>query len=162
MKRVIAVASLAIVAFFYTAYAADADVIGQRKQFSISSQFDAQGRFSVDATVQHVSGKAYFYVEDEFWNLRSSFQKNQLLTSLSAIGAEFDSVIYPTEVAFFGSEPNPGIDGDSRITILVTPLDSSVGGYFDSTHAQPKSFNPESNEREMFYVNSNEVLEDRK
>lgn len=85
---------------------------------------------------------------------------------LSGLQAEFDTKIYPTDRNNFGSEPNPGIDNDPLITILLLNIkdglsgagSSYVAGYFDPGNEYPLSANPFSNQREMFYLNINPIL----
>jgi len=67
---------------------------------------------------------------------------------------EFDLVIYPKERTFFGSEWNPGLDNDKRITILVLPLIDSAGGYFNSNDEYSRTVFSNSNQREMIYLNA--------
>ncbi|MFQ6097091.1 MAG: hypothetical protein ACE5O2_05130 [Armatimonadota bacterium] len=73
--------------------------------------------------------------------------------------------IYNRDREAFGSEWNPGIDGDDRITILIydipSPVDTEcgqlgVGGFFNESDEQLQADLPageKSNEREMIYVN---------
>jgi hypothetical protein len=84
---------------------------------------------------------------------------------LSGLQNEFDTKIYPSDTSNFGSEPNPGIDNDSLITILLLNIKdgfngagSYVAGYFDPGNEYPLSANPVSNQREMFYMNINPIL----
>ncbi len=84
---------------------------------------------------------------------------------INAIMTQFDSAIYPNEITAFGSEPNPGIDGDPKIYILLlnvkdgfTPGTSSsfVAGYFDPTNEYAlSSQNPHSNQKELLVMNIN-------
>ena len=66
--------------------------------------------------------------------------------------------IYPSDTSNFGSEPNPGIDNDPMITILLLNIrdgfngsGSFTAGYFDPGNEYPLSAYPYSNQREMFY-----------
>jgi hypothetical protein len=84
---------------------------------------------------------------------------------LSGLQSEFDDKIYPMDTANFGSEPNPGIDGDPKITILLLNIRDGfngaggyVAGYFDPGNEYPLSANHFSNQREMFYLNINPIL----
>jgi len=85
---------------------------------------------------------------------------------LSGLQTEFDTKIYPTNTNNFGSEPNPGIDNDPLITILLLNIKdglsgaggSYVAGYFDPGNEYPLFANPFSNQREMFYLNINPIL----
>ncbi|NTX00137.1 MAG: hypothetical protein HGB35_09510, partial [Geobacteraceae bacterium] len=86
---------------------------------------------------------------------------------LEGLQNEFDDKIYPMATANFGSEPNPGIDGDPKITILLLNIRDGfngaggyVAGYFDPGNEYPLSANPFSNQREMFYLNINPILTD--
>lgn len=76
---------------------------------------------------------------------------------------EFDARIYPGDTGAFGSEPNPGIDGDAKIYILLLdirdgysgPPDGYVGGYFYAVNELLQADLPagyHSNEKEMFYM----------
>lgn len=63
----------------------------------------------------------------------------------------FEQSIYPRTRERFGSEWQPGVDGDPRITILHTHRDGdSAIGYFSPRDSVPQSANRFSNEREMF------------
>jgi hypothetical protein len=69
----------------------------------------------------------------------------------------FETVTYPTDRSYYGSEWRPGIDGDPHITCLVGDLRSTTtgtAGFFSAEDEYPRSVNPYSNEREMFYINS--------
>jgi len=81
--------------------------------------------------------------------------------TINAIVHEFDTKIYPTDTATFGSEPNPGIDNDPKIYILLLDIrdgfdpitnPSFVAGYFDPLNEYPVSQNPNSNQKEMLYM----------
>jgi len=82
-----------------------------------------------------------------------------------ALQTEFDTKIYPIDTANFGREPNPGIDGDPKITILLLNIRDGfngtggyVAGYFDPSNEYPLSAYPYSNQREMFFMNINPLL----
>src|SRR3989344_6296656 len=107
----------AFVIFISLVHHASADVIGDNQSFFISSQYDEKGRSEITATLQNVSEKAYFYVEDSYWSGLSVLGRQQVMIYVNDIAREFDTQIYPKEMGFFGSEPNPGIDSDPRLTI---------------------------------------------
>lgn len=78
---------------------------------------------------------------------------------LSSIVERFDTIIYKKNTETFGCEPNPGIDGDERVTILVidikdgwAPGKGFVGGYFFPLDCYPSGVVEYSNEREMIYL----------
>ncbi|HNW37060.1 MAG TPA: hypothetical protein PKM25_19120, partial [Candidatus Ozemobacteraceae bacterium] len=74
----------------------------------------------------------------------------------------FDEKIYPTNSSVFGSEWKPGVDNDERITLLFLdikdgyqangPNKGYVAGYFYAGDEYNKEQNPQSNEREMLYL----------
>lgn len=76
------------------------------------------------------------------------------------VGA-FDNAVYPRVRASFGSEPDPGIDNNPRVLLLLLdirdtfnpPSDTSyVAGYFDPANEYRRDVEPNSNEREMLYM----------
>lgn len=142
-----------ITIFLLFAASVNADTIGQNQLFLISSQYDARSRTSITATLRYISDRAHFYIEDDYWRNVGRDARARILGQVELLGREFDSRIYPLETQFFGSEPNPGVDNDPRITILLSPLIENAGGYFDTANGYPKSQVPSSNEREMIYLN---------
>ena len=96
----------------------------------------------------------YFYVDDKYWNAISSPEQSSLISNIAFISNEFSSVIYPKSVSLWGSEPNPGIDNDPKITILLEELVKNNGGYFETANGYSKSLLPDSNEREMLAISA--------
>ena len=150
----------AVLVFFAFSTLARADTLGQNQSFFIDPQYDAQKRAGLTATLRLESGRAYFYVEDSYWNSINQSAKDQTTIQLNALAAEFDNRIYPIETGFLGSEPTPGIDGDPRITVLVTPLIENAGGYFNTGDVYPRSAANPSNEREILYINVKSLADD--
>ncbi|HOT28792.1 MAG TPA: hypothetical protein PLU72_11430 [Candidatus Ozemobacteraceae bacterium] len=82
--------------------------------------------------------------------------------AIEKIVKTFDEKIYPTNTSTFGSEWKPGIDGDEKITLLFLdikdgyqkdgPNKGYVAGYFYAGDEYSKEKNPQSNEREMLYL----------
>lgn len=132
-----------------------ADTVGQIANFGIAPEYDTQARSNIASTLRYVSSKAYWYVADEYWNSISDGARTETLNKIKILANEFDTRIYPIETGFFGSEPNPGIDNDSRILIALIPMKNSAGGYIDTANSVPKKILPRSNEREMVYLNIN-------
>jgi len=64
----------------------------------------------------------------------------------------FEQQTYPTNRRFFGSEWFPGVDNDPHIHVLNAAI-PFVGGYYSTSDEYPRSVDPYSNEREMFYCN---------
>lgn len=134
-----------------------ADELGDTDSFFVDPNYDWQGREQVTATLREISNKAYFYVEDEYWDSLSAQQQNLYLDYLNNAAREFDRTTYPSLHYVFGSEWKPGIDGDDRVIVLLTRLKSTAGGYFNSKDEYLVSQLEESNEREMFYLNATQV-----
>lgn len=80
--------------------------------------------------------------------------------AIDAVKNEFDTTIYPRVTTAFGSEPNPGVDDDSKIYILLQNIvdgyspgsPSYIAGYFNPLNEYSVS---NSNKKEMFYMNIN-------
>jgi hypothetical protein len=83
---------------------------------------------------------------------------------INSIMNQFDNTIYPDETSTFGSEPNPGIDGNSKIFILLLDIEDGyssnpylgyVAGYFDPMNEDDTSVSPYSNQKEIFFMDIN-------
>ena len=148
------VAGVAVFLFsFANTHPVFADTLGEHHTFFVNSTYDTTGRTSVPVTLEYVSAHAYFYVEDSYLNNLSASDRANFDQQLIASAQEFDNNIYPKETAFWGSEPNPGIDNDPRVTIMLERLKTGTGGYFDSTNEYPVAQAPTSNQREMIIGN---------
>lgn len=116
---------------------------GQEDTFWISNQ-DTRQYTQIRARLVDVTPHVYMYLQDG-----ASLD----LKGLQASANTFETQIYPTDRATFGSEWSPGIDGDVHLTILnVYNLGSNVGGYFSPADEYPTALNRYSNQREMFYL----------
>jgi len=147
---------------FALTFSASADTLGQGERFFISPIYDAGSQVSVTATLRYVSDRAYFYIDNDYWSGISEAARDHILANTESLAKEFDSRIHPIETEFFGSEPNPGIDNDPRTTILLIPLIENAGGYFDTTNEYSRTAAPNSNQREMIYLNINELNDQAK
>jgi immune inhibitor A len=122
--------------------------LGDSKQFWVTN-VDTNTNFQITATVRYVTPSSYFWIQD-------SVRYNE--DDLKKLAEEFDRKIYPTNRAFFGSEPNPGIDEDPRIHILyASGLGRSLAGYFSSADAVHPLAHPYSNAHEMFLLNADTI-----
>ncbi|MBN1679143.1 MAG: immune inhibitor A [Anaerolineae bacterium] len=68
----------------------------------------------------------------------------------------FEERIWPLNNTIYGDEWNPGIDGDPRIHIVNqsgVDADSSIMGAFDPRDQCPAMLCPQSNQREIIYIN---------
>ena len=120
------------------------ETLGQEDSFWINNS-DTRTYSRIRAKLVYITPHVYMYVED-------GQQPN--LQALQASANLFETKIYPTDRAVFGSEWTPGIDDDVHLTILnAVGFGNGFGGYFSSEDEYPTSINPYSNEREMFYIN---------
>ncbi len=117
---------------------------GTHEDFWVTNT-DNNNTFQVAATLQYVTPHVYFWVEDGV-----SFNKNDL----KKLTDTFESKIYPTDRAFFGSEWTPGVDNDPHLYILLgSNLGNSLAGYFSSFDEYTPEAHKYSNGHEMFILN---------
>ncbi len=128
--------------------------LGEQVNFFVDSNYDAEGRSQLAATLRVKGDYIYFYVENDYYNSLNGTYKNGLREELEDLADEFDNVIYPKLRAVYGSEWSPGIDNDIRITVLITELTNNAGGYINVYDAELQSEFPTSNQREMIYLNA--------
>ncbi|MHB0980004.1 MAG: S-layer homology domain-containing protein [Thermoleophilia bacterium] len=114
-------------------------------------------RVSLVASVRFVGDDSVIYVEKG---------RSIPVSLISSFAGTLDDVIYPQLTTALGGEPKPGIDGSSRLVVLVydfgdPQLSGYLDGYFDPADIDPiPADDPESNRREMFYLNSATLLGD--
>ena len=137
-----------------------ADTLGQRVNFNVNSEFDKYSRTTLNATLRHVGDRSYFYVEDSYWDGLNTFGQNSLMANIKVLADAFDNSIYPKETATRGSESNPGVDGDPRLTVLLEEMIVNRGGYFETVNGYRKEEARDSNEREMISLNADVLLSD--
>jgi len=106
----------------------------------------AQARsFVVNARLEAIGDHIYLWVEDGVVLDQGNLQ---------AVADSFDQRVYDQVRDLWGSEPNPGIDGDPRVHVLfVRELGAGTGAYYARRHRFPQAVYDTSNEREMFLVN---------
>jgi hypothetical protein len=135
---------------------AEAAVLGEVVSFNIDSDYDISARSTVQATLVKATPSLYFYFEKTWWDAVAPSKQSEILTNLDSLDQEFQSKIYPTLTADFGSEWKPGIDGDNKIAILFHSIKEEAAGYFRSADEYPKIQIPNSNEREMLYLSASQ------
>lgn len=143
-----------VFAFLFFLSPASASAIGERVIFNVDPSYDTNGRDHIEAVFYKDSAKARFYVEEEWFNSLGANQQISLAGAVANLGSEFENNIHPKMISVFGSEWNPGIDNDPKITILLSRLKENAGGYFNTFDEYLKKQIPTSNEREMIYLNS--------
>lgn len=123
---------------------ASARQVGERELFWVSDSSNDRD-FQIPAILRVVGKHIYFWVEE---GVEVKDQELQILADA------FDERVYPAVRNLWGSEANPGIDGDPRIYgLFAHNLGSSVAAYFMSRNTYPAEVFPASNEHEMFYFN---------
>lgn len=155
-RKILISLSIFLLPFFISGFA-HADTLGQSRKFFVNSGYDNYGRTSLSAILKIVSDRAYFYVDDKYWNSLSAYGRDIIMVGLQSLAAEFDNNIYPGETSFWGSEAKPGVDNDPHILILLEDLSTGNGGYFETKNLFSKNTIEDSNESEMIVVNTNAI-----
>ena len=157
-RRLIFVFSLI---FLTIAIEAQAATVGESQSFYIQPAYDLKQRSEITAALVKFTPELYFYVEQDFWYGLAYHQQNEVRNALDSLAKEFKEKIYPILTSTFGSEWKPGIDKDERITVLFHPMAEGFGGYFNSGDEYPKIQVPDSNQREMVYLSSQYIKDER-
>ena len=122
--------------------------VGDQKSFW-ATDTDTNDNFKVNATLRYVGDNIYFWIEN-------GVRFDQ--TDLRNLAETFDKEIIPTNREFFGSEWNPGVDGDPRFYILYAGnLGYNLAGYYSSADELHPDAHPYSNAHEMFLISSDNV-----
>ena len=119
---------------------------GHQDTFFVTDLIDGSVH-TIQATLKVVSQHAYWYVDDAV---------ALPVDALREAAAAYEGNIHPAVSRSFGEIWNPGVDNDPRLTILHTPLRQLVG-YFSSRDEYPRQIIPESNQREIIYVDGEQV-----
>ena len=135
--------------------------VGDRTTYKVPMQTDPCNKFTtVTAQVQYINDKVIIYQDI------NAPANGFTASDFQQIGDEFSSLIYPTDVSYFGTPSDD--DNNGRIIILYTPEvnrltpsgnpGSFVGGFFWAgdffpvTDPDPRKACAQSNLAEMFYV----------
>lgn len=153
-KFLLTLNALCILFFASNVYAAS---VGDHVNFNVEEKFDASVRSQVSAELVKVYPNIYFYVEKNWWDSQFDSKKNEILFNLDGLSSEFNNRIYPILTSIYGSEWNPGVDNDPRITIFFHSMKDGAAGYFRSNDEYLKLQIPNSNEREMIYINLSHI-----
>jgi immune inhibitor A len=118
--------------------------VGDVRPFWVTDMAD-NSQFEIQAELRYAGPVVLMYVQQGMpYDQRDLEQAAQT----------FEQEIYPRTREIFGSEVQPGVDGDNRITILNADDPSEqVLGYYSSQDSLTRQVNRYSNEREMFFMN---------
>lgn len=141
---------------------AQAASIGDQHTFNVSPLYDISGRDKVTGTLRLVGQWAQYFIEDSYWNSKIFSDQQDIFQKLNRLSGEFDGRIYPLETGFWGAEPNPGIDNDPKVVILLTNLIATAGGYYDTSNQYSREQVPESNTKEIIFLNIRSLDGDRR
>ena len=119
---------------------------GDREQFWVHNS-DTKQNVQITAELIYQTDVANAWVESD-----QVYDGQRIRQSID----RFSRVAYPALVNLFGSESNPGIDGDPRLHVLHSAqMGAGVAGYFYSADKYTTVVNPFSNEKEIFFINLN-------
>ena len=122
--------------------------IGDEEIFWVSN-VDTDEHFQITALLLCATPHLYMWVEKGV---------DVDLDDLKMAADIFEEKTYPTDREFFGSEWTPGVDSDPHLTILhARGLGDSVAGYYSGADEFSRLAHEYSNEREMFYINADNV-----
>ncbi|HEY9528248.1 MAG TPA: hypothetical protein VIR02_14230, partial [Anaerolineales bacterium] len=134
-----------------TVVQAKAYQVGDKETFWVSNSDTAEHRQG-SFTLLYATPHSYFWTED-------GVDANQ--RDVKALMDTFEEKIYPTDREFFGSEANPGVDGDPHIYVLyANDLGSNIGGYFSSSDSYNPLVKKYSNAHETYVLSSNQPIDE--
>lgn len=141
--------------FFILPFFASAHSQGEQEKFFVDPDYDKSGRESLTATLDYIGANAYFYIETAWFDNLNTEEKTKIKNGVESLSREFDEKIYPVLANTYGNEWKPGIDNDSRLAVLFHQTKEGSAGYFRTSDEYKKIQAPQSNEREMIYLNVN-------
>ena len=143
--------------FFALPFFVLAQQVNESVDFFVDPTYDLSKREEISAILQRINPNAYFYIDNDWWQNLDKKTQSEVEKALYSLDEEFKNKIYPILTSTYGTEWKPGIDKESRITILIHPIVKEAAGYFNNGDEYPKSQNPKSNEREMVYLNADYI-----
>lgn len=117
--------------------------VGDQETFWVNRDMEKDNE-RITATLRYMNNVVYMWVEN-------GIQANDADLKKSADNFAFN--IYPTDRKYLGSEANPGVDNDPHLHILNTRF-QNASGYFSASDTLPNTVNRQSNQKEMFYINT--------
>jgi hypothetical protein len=119
--------------------------VGDTEQF-FALDYGSTSRYArrLTATLKAVTDHAYWWFEQG---------TTADMTALTAAETRFETGIYPLDHKLFGSEWNPGIDGDAHIFLLHQKrIGGQAVGVFSSKDECAVAICGDSNQHEMLYI----------
>ncbi|MEC8891509.1 MAG: hypothetical protein VX426_07230, partial [Chloroflexota bacterium] len=114
---------------------------GEIETFTVTDAESAQA-YKVKAELLLVTENTYWYGDTSLDLKTETFRET---------ARRWEEDIRPEVVRNFGDIDSPGVDGDSRLTVLNTPLNGAAG-YFGGQDTFPHWVHPSSNQREMVFM----------
>ena len=111
------------------------------------------GRTKALSVLVWAGDKTYFYVDEAWWTALDAGGRAEYAKSFKDLDVEFSKNIYPKLTSIFGSDANPAMSREGKITVLIHPMGTDAGGYINTADGYSKAQAPASNEREMVYLN---------
>lgn len=125
--------------------------LGDTEKFWITNS-DTADQQQITATLMYITPHSYFWVE-QGTDVNEGDMKRLMDT--------FEEKIYPTDREFFGSEPNPGVDGDPHIYVVyANSIGHNIAGYFSSSDAYNPAVKEFSNGHETYVLGTSQDLSD--
>lgn len=116
--------------------------LGDRRGFWVHNQ-EASAYFTTTAILEFSTPHAYWWIEAGYDIPAEDLERS---------ARRFETQTYPTNQRLFGSEPNPGVDGDPHVYIFLGKV-PGAGGSVSGLDGLPSWVSDHSNEHEMFYIN---------
>lgn len=119
--------------------------LGDRTDFFINYDLN-NGYRPMPATLRHISGNALWWVADN-----ASITDEELAT----VAENFENITFKINRLVYGTEEQPGIDGENRIHFVFVDMPEWEGfyGYFSTTNTFPRGMEQYSNEKDMMVIN---------
>ena len=125
--------------------------VGDTEKFWIVNS-DTNEHRQIDATLRYSTPHSYFWVEN-------GTPVNE--GDMKVLMDTFENTIYPTDREFFGSEANPGVDGDPHIYVVyASSIGHNVAGYFSSSDSYNPLVKEFSNAHETYVLGTSQDLAD--
>ena len=123
--------------------------VGDREKFWVLNS-DTNERRQIDATLLYITPHSYFWAEDG-----AEVNERDMKTLMDT----FENKIYPTDREFFGSEANPGIDGDPHIYVIYAwSLGHNIAGVYNSSDSLNPLVHEYSNAHETYMLSARRDL----